>query len=311
MFVVHYHMWLESSFGLLDQVALLFHYIGFNAVNCAIFFLPLTLPLLMYRHRSRRALWLLAGIAVLLGFRTGWLAWNGYLVPYSARNFSDILPGPLFIDFGIGPPNLLDTWDGHMPYPFTMPYVVRLVLTFGAALLAILLIWALATARGAGMLKLAILSAAFGTLMLAASGLYFDRYSLDSAGAIVIALPLVIPWHRPAARALAIGALVAMAFFSTLAVQEHFTWNRVRWTAYRELRSKGIAVNQIDGGAEASGLYELRDASLSEVRRPHPPRSYAITFRPLDGFQVVSRYPFTSFLGMRHGAIYVLERLKV
>jgi hypothetical protein len=189
-----------------------------------------------------------------------------------------------------------------------MPHAARLVLTFGAGLLAILLIWALATARGAGVLKLAVLSAAFGTLMLAASGLYFDRYSLDSAWAIVVALPLVIPWHRPAARALAIGALVAMAFFSTLAVQEHFTWNRARWTAYRELRSKGIAGDQIDGGAEASGLYELRDASISEVRRPHPPRPYAITFRPLDGFQVVARYPFTSFLGMRHGAIYVLER---
>jgi hypothetical protein len=308
MFVVHYHMWLESSFRLPDLLSVFWHYIGFNAINCAVFFLPLTLPLVVLRHRSRGALVLLTAIVLLLGFRTAWLAWNGYLVPYSAVNFSDILPGPLFIDFGVGPPNLIGTWDGHAPYLFTMPHEARLLLTFGAAVLAALLVWALTLARGSETLKLAVLSVVFGTAMLFASGLYFDRYTLDSAWAVVVALPFLIPWDKRAARVLAIGALAAMAFFSTLAVREHFTWNRVRWTAYRDLQAKGIAASQIEGGPEAAGFYELRNASLSVVRRGHPPRPYAISFRPLDGYRVIARHDFTSFLGMRHGAIYVLQR---
>ena len=55
MFLVHYQMWLESTFRLPEQVAVLSHYLDFNAVNAAIFFLPLTLPLLAIARRSRGA----------------------------------------------------------------------------------------------------------------------------------------------------------------------------------------------------------------------------------------------------------------
>src|SRR5207253_443345 len=122
MFLVHYQMWLESSFRLPEQVAVLFHYIVFNAVNCGLFFLPLTVPLIVLllngappsRRLDRRRpaaegvakaprtpalLWLLAVIAALIAWRTFYLASNGYFVPYSALSlFSDILPGPVFVD---------------------------------------------------------------------------------------------------------------------------------------------------------------------------------------------------------------------
>jgi hypothetical protein len=308
MFRVHYQMWLESSFRLPEQVSVLYHYIVFNAVNCVLFFLPLTVPLVMIRSRSwpRRAL--LAIITVLVAYRTVYLAWNGYYVPYSARNvFSDILPGPVFIDFGVGPTTLFDTWHGY-PYPFVMPFAARVLLTIVAAVLASLLIWALALARGTEVLKLAIASIVFGTLILFASGLYFDRYALDSAWAVVIALPLIVPWEKRLARALAVSALVALALFSTLAVREYFAWNRARWAAYHDLRAKGVAIEEIEGGAEVEGLYELRDAPLSKARRGHPPRRYVIAFNQLPGYRVIARYPFSGFFGMRKSDVLVLAK---
>jgi hypothetical protein len=308
MFKVHYQVWLESSFRLPEQISLLFHYIVFNAVNAGLFFLPLTLPLVAIRNRSRAALALLGGIAVLIAWRVAWLAWNGYFVPYVARNlFSDILPGPIFFDFGVGPLTLYDVWRGA-PYPFTMPHIARIVLTIAAATLATLLVWTLAAVRGKNVIaRLAIASAVFGTLMLFASGLYYDRYALDSAWALAIALPLIVPWEKPLARGLGIAALVVLAFFSTFAVGEYFNWNRARWTAYRDLRAKGIAVTQIEGGAEADGLFELRDVTLAQARRGHAPRPYVIAFNVLPGYRVIARYPFSAFLGLRRAEILVLS----
>jgi hypothetical protein len=308
IFRVHYHMWLESTFRLPQQISVLYHYLAFNAVNCGIFFLPLTLPLVALRSHSRRAVGVLCVLAALVGFRTAYLAWHDLLVPYTANNFSDILPGPVFIDFGVGPANLTDTWLGQLPYPFVMSHGERVLLTVSAAILATLLAWALTLARRNETLMLAVASIGFGTLILFASGLYFDRYSLDSAWAVAIALPLIVPWQNRLACALAIVALVVMAFFSTLAVQEHFVWNRARWSAYHDLRAKGLTAAQIDGGPEASGLYELRDATLSSSRRGHPPKPYLITFHRLPGYRVIATYPFTGFLGVRRGEVVVLAK---
>src|SRR5207244_9276188 len=133
MFKVHYQVWLESSFRLPEQISMLFDYIAFNAVNSGMFFLPLTLPLVAIRNRSRAALALLGGMAALIAGRTAYLAWNGYFIPYSAANlFSDILLGPVFFDFGIGPQTMFDTFRGW-PYPFAMPHASRVVLKIGRA----------------------------------------------------------------------------------------------------------------------------------------------------------------------------------
>src|SRR5262249_13104319 len=162
--------------------------------------------------------------------------------------------------------------------PFTLGTLGRALLTAASAALAILLIAALLRAPQNVVARLAALTAAIGTLALFASGFYYDRYSLDSAWAVVIALPLVVPWQKRAARVGAIAALVVIALFSTLSVQEYFRWQRARWKAFDDLRARGVAAAQIDGGAEAFGLYELADAPLATARRGHPPRPYAITF---------------------------------
>ncbi len=312
MLTAHYHVWLESTFRLPDQVTTLFRYVAFNAQNCAVFFLPLTLPLLApLRGIRRREAMVLTGIAVVLALRALELGLGGYFMPYhSTHLYSEIQPGNLFINFGVGTPMLFDTAALNLPYPFTIPVGATVALTAFSVVVAALLVWVLLPAgpRPIGF-QLPALSAEIFTLALFASGYYYDRYSLDSGWMLVLALPLVVPWERRVARTLAAVALVAMAFFSTFAVQEHFRWQRGRWTAWRDLRAQGVDLTEIDAGPEAMMLYEFGEQPVGAARRTHPMRRYEITFHPLDGYRVVKSYPFTSFLGMRHGQIYVLERI--
>jgi 4-amino-4-deoxy-L-arabinose transferase-like glycosyltransferase len=314
MFATHYHMWLESSFRLPEQVAVLQHYVLFNAQNVALFFLPLTLPLLAAIGRLRRRDAILLGvIALIVVWRLSDLALAGYLLPYTTDHiYSDILPGNLFINFGLGVPMLYDTFSLHLPYPFTIGTAARATLTALSGVATIAMLWTLLRARGGLVLQLALAGAAAGTLALFGSGYYYDRYSLDSAWVVVLALPLLTPplneRRRRFARLLACVALACVAAFALLSVQEYFCWQRARWQVWDAFRAQGIAVEQIDGGAEAFGFYELAHAPLAVARRGHPARPYAIAFRPLDGYRVVMRVPFRSFLGMRVGELVGLAR---
>lgn len=306
MFAIHYQMWGESSFRLPEQIALMYHYAAFNAVNCALFFLPLTLPLVA-AVRPVRGKILLGVIAALLLFRTIDLARDGYLIPYMSREqHSDLLPGALVFDFGLGTPMLFDTFNLGHDYPFTMPHAARVTLTCGVALLAIALVWSLARTRSAQPAhRLALAWAVCGTCVLFASGYYYDRYSLDSAWTVAVALPFVLPWDRRAVRVLAAVALLIAATLSTIGVQENFAWNRARWRAFDDLRRQGIDERQIDAGAEAFALFELRNATRREARQPHSARKYAIAFTPLDGYRVLATYPWGV---VRKGTIYALEK---
>ena len=319
MFALHYQMWGETTFRLPEQIAVIVHYTIFNAINCSIFFLPLVLPLVVSaRVPSSRARAIgVAAIAALVVWRVADLATSGFLVPYTSRaQFSDILPGAVFFDLGIGTPNLFDTFNLGYSYPFAMPHALRLGLTTIAAIGAIVLLCRLGgvvieEAAGEKLdrpLLLAVAWAAAGTAALFASGYYYDRYSLDSAWTVAIAAALLVPWTQRASRGVAIVAVAGLLLFSTLAVQEYFRWNRARWTAFDSLRHAGTAVTEIDGGAEAQAYYELANASRKEAHRPHLPRRYAITFHPLPRFHIVRTYPFRGFLGAHRGSIYLLQR---
>jgi 4-amino-4-deoxy-L-arabinose transferase-like glycosyltransferase len=185
MFAVHFHMWSESSFRLPEQIAVFTHYTLFNAQNSAVFFLPLTLPLLFaWRRLSRRETIGLVLLAVIVLWRVGDLAVNGYLFPYSTHTmYSDILPGNLVMDGGVGPPMLFDTFTLGYDYPFHIPRSARVALTIVSAILAISLLARLrppprapvpepvpAEVQSSLLLRLALALAAAGTLALFASG---------------------------------------------------------------------------------------------------------------------------------------------
>jgi len=312
MFAIHYHMLGESSFRLPEQIALVYHYVIFNALNCGIFFLPLTLPL-MTRKASQRSAMLLAAIAAVILIRVVTLGSAGYWMPYSSSHqYSDILPGPIVFDFGIGPPNLTDVFSKGYSYPFALLKEATIVLTLGAACLGALLIWALIVTKKAELaIQLAIASALIGTAALCLSGYYYDRYSLDSAWALVIALPLAIPWERVGARIAATIALLAIGFFSVMGVQEYFAWNRARWSLWSDLRAHGVAIDRIDGGTEAWSFYELANADRKKAARGHPPREFMISFHPLPGYRVIDTRTFEGFLGLRRGTVFLLSKLAI
>jgi len=306
-FAVHFRMWTEATFRLPEQIAVLDHYATFNAQNCALFFLPIVAPLaVVFARNARRPDFAIAGAltGVLLS-RVQSLLSGGLALPYFASPYCcDVFAGNIFADFGLGPLALAGS------YPFRLPYAARLVITYASVLLAAALIWAvLRRAARTNTSLLALGSALFGSLALFGSGLYVDRYSLDSAWPLVIALPLMLPWQSRAARGMSIVALAIIAIFSTLAVQEYFSWNRARWTAINDLRARGVAITSINAGAEPFYLYELSKGD-QRMRRIHQfgvgERPYTVAYEPLAGKRVIARYPYQGWFGLHRGEVYVL-----
>jgi hypothetical protein len=298
-------MWTEPTFRLPEQIAVLDHYATFNAQNCALFFLPLVAPLALLR-RSRGDWAILAIIGLIVFIRVQSLIAIGLPMPYFVSPYCcDIFAGNIFVDFGLGPLTL----DGA--YPFRLPYAGRLALTYVSVILAAILIWVvLRRASRTNASLLALGTALFGSLALLGSGLYVDRYSLDAAWPLVIALPLMLPWQSRAVRGVSVAALIIVAVFSIFSVQEYFSWNRARWAAINDLRAHGVPITSINAGAEPFYLYELSHGD-QRMRRIHQfgvgERPYTIAFEPLAGKRVIARYPYRGWLGLHKGEVFVLS----
>ena len=305
-FASHYKVWHEASFRLPDMITLAYHYVVFNIQNAGLFFLPLVAPLILLRRK-----WQEIAVAIVLLIRVQHLVNLGIAMPYFAfASQEDILQGNLFTNFGLGPPTLIDVWSLKNPYPFHLTHAGELVVTYLSVICGALLVAHLFR-RGNLLFGLSIALAATGTAALIGSGFYSDRYSLDSAWSIAIALALIVPWDNRWARVLVAIALASVAVFSTLSVQEYFAWNRARWTAFDSLRARGAAVTQIDGGSEPTNWYEVSKMNRDEARKRtmfRPARPYTLTFGPLPGYTVIARFPYEGWLGWHRGAIHALKK---
>ncbi|HYS53956.1 MAG TPA: glycosyltransferase family 39 protein [Thermoanaerobaculia bacterium] len=340
-FAVHYRMWGESSFRLPQFLEVAYHWFVFNAQNSALFFLPLVAPLAFMR-RTRARLVILAAVALLIFARVQALIGVGHPMPYFANPFCcDIFAGNILVNFGLGSQTLAGTFPFVLPYAARLVLTYASVVL--AALLVCPspgpaprdhplpaargegppADHPLAAARGEGppaehplpacgerdgvrgvATQLSIGTALAGTVALLGSGLYVDRYALDSAWSLVIFLALVIPWER--AKIVAMTSLMIVAIFSTFFVAEYHAWNRARWRAFEDLRARRIPLEQIDGGAEVWSYYEManKDQRWRRIRQfGLGPRRFVIAFEPLKGYRVIARYPF----GIRGGLIYVNE----
>ncbi len=310
----HFKMWTEATFRTPEQIEVIADYTTWNAQNVALFFLPLSLILLFARRHWSRGETLLAGvIAIPIFIRVNDAVSRGLPMPYFTLTGNFML-GNILTNWGLGPPTLSEVWSRQYDYPFTTSMAWRLALTWGSALLAALLVATIVISVARRPTTFALLAAAFavvGTAGLCASGIYVDRYAWDAAWSVGLLLPLFVPWERRAARAVAIAALVAVAIFDVGSMQEYFSWNRARWTGYRELLARGVPPVAIDGGSEPFNLYEV--AGVTQKRRrqlifAHPPQTYVISFHALPGMRVEREIPFEGWFGRHHGVVYVLRR---
>jgi hypothetical protein len=306
-------MWHEASFRIPQQIALADRYLLFHTQAAGLFFLPLVAAALFAVHRRRDLAFIAVPALLLLPSLAGLLK-RGHPMPYFASPWCcDIFPGNVLNDFTLGQPTLPDVWSRGLPYPWHLAHAARLALTFGAlgaaAVAIFVVIRALLDGRVAPRLAALAAMAMFAGLL--GSGIYVDRYSLDAGWMLAVAAAFVVTWERRAARATVAALLVVVALFDVLALQEYFAWQRARWAAYRELRAAGVAVTAIDGGVEASNLYEMRFMNQHQrlLWLREPPRPYLLAFRPLPGYGIVARHPFDGWLGWHRGAVYTLRRL--
>jgi hypothetical protein len=233
----------------------------------------------------------------------------------------DITLGNIFTNFGLGPPTLPGGFgDGPLAYPFRLGYGASVLLTMGAGLLAV--IFCVAAIRPlcdafrepkhhVGLLLAGCYVCAH-TAGLCVSAAYFDRYSLSSAWPVVI-IAALLATARPL-RLPAIAVLLAVVVFSVLSVNEFYSWQRARWTAFFDLRREGIAVADIQAGTETRDLYGglAYNFDIHVHRRAvygvDAKGRYLLAFAVPPGARVMARYPFRGWLGFHQGTIYVLDQ---
>jgi hypothetical protein len=308
---MHYEAWRGGAEKLLQGASFAGQRLSENAQYSALFFLPLLLPLFAWLGRSRRRwlLWMvsIAAVAPLASSRVT----LGEPMPY--RTF-----GNVFVNLGLGPLTLRDTWVFAYRLPSHLDWWPRLILTFaavvcGALLLAILVATVATAFRSADAVKpVAAMAAVHGlasTVVLAASPFYFDRYSLDSLWSVAVVAALTLAW--PAWRTLVSAAGVALfAFFSIVFTAEYLSWNRARWDAFRWLTDRGVSLRQLDGGYEIN-QYLIGGfdgvAGIGKFQFSVIDDAWIITFNEVRGYRTIREVPYKRML-RRDATIFAQER---
>ena len=266
-------------------------------------------------------MWLGAALAVLAMFlwRAIELTRLGKVIPYWADPWCcDIFNGNVLINFGLGPPTLPDVWTEGYAYPFSIGLAPRLLVMFVSAVLGALLVVRVARSlveaarakeidAGRILILLCAVRIFTASALLIGSGVYFDRYGLDALWPLVLLLPLIVAWTRAKMVVAAVSASILL-LFSALATQEYLRWNRLRWEGARALLASGVTIEQIDGGTEVTMMHRAA-VDKPRLKRYLERGRYLITFHALPGHRVVQRRPFSSFLGLRKGEVFVLERV--
>jgi len=317
-FKLHYQFWGQETFRLPEMAAFIYSDFFFNIQHSALFFLPLSLGVALAwpRAATRETKALLGALMVVIGARAALLIARHNMIPYYNYPLCcDITFGNIFMNFGLGPPTIPDIWHHLHLYPWQLAEGTRFALMVLSVIVAAVAMTIVIAKRPPGNLlfQLAGVSAIVGTATLIVSYQYIDRYALDTAWPVLFVLALTLRWDLTRVRVAATTTLVVFAVFCTLATQEYFSWNRARWAAWWELRNRGIAIKQIDGGAEPYLYYEMSQAkTLSERRRMAfggGKRPYMLAFAPLPGFRVIAHHSFEGWLGLHRGEIVTLERM--
>ncbi|MBI2212173.1 MAG: glycosyltransferase family 39 protein [Acidobacteria bacterium] len=319
----HFVVWKVPLTELPGQILrVVAYYTFFNFQNAGLFLLPVAIlaGVWLARDRVGRTVALLAIVLMLAG--AGHMVLRDCPMPYwSDVPTLEVHPGNVLVNLGLGPLTLRDTWTLDLEPPFPMPRAGRLFLTSVAAILGGLLMatlwrgWFSATNRPQReglIVDIAVTHCVLATSTLFVSGIYFDRYTVDSLWTLAVLVPVLSGRVAFPERAVAVSGALLVAMFSALATQEYIRWNAARWEAYGRLRTDGISLARIDGGYEINqflvggfdGPILLKRSGFSVVDP-----EYILTFGRVPGYVVVAEERFESFLGLRHGAVLTLHRV--
>ncbi len=220
----------------------------------------------------------------------------------------------IWIDFGIGPSSLADGYGSFKQTPPpNLPTILRAGITFVGVLSACLLFvvtllrlkrWVV-NKSNPGFLSV---MGSVGILVYLAPFLVFglyDRYLLPLIPLLILVLPLrsSLSFTSGKMKLLTAVFISGMGWFSVCATHDYLSWNRVRWSVIEELRSKGVAAHQIDGGAEyvCQTLFDPKKQKWWEDLSP----KYVLSFQPTFG-EVLGEFNYDRWLP-GEGKIYLLK----
>ncbi len=219
-------------------------------------------------------------------------------------------------DFGSGPPRLKDVValnDGHVPAD--APTWFWVVITVICVLLGGLLVQELfkSAERIVAVSRKPSSEDAFFVFAVAFSVLYvvviilagfFDRFMIQLLPFILIIFAVTF---RDSSRttfsrlriSAAVAACLVLLAFSVASTHDYHSWNDARWEALDRLARMGITPDEIDGGIEYNGVhffdreFEHKDGKSWWWVRDD---LYAVTFRPLEGYEVIDEVKFATWL---------------
>lgn len=281
------------------------HYGFFNFQNTALFFLPLAILALSLRP-SRRVV---AIVALWFGATSLHMLAIGRPIPYPMR-------GNVFVNFTLGPPTLRDTFVFRMPYPFHVGTSSLVILMVATTLLAVTVASVVFSAvRNAALPlpgRIAAIYCICGTLIAMFMRLYFDRYSIDTMWPFAILVPLAIAQRPPGRflRPLATAALAICVFASIAGTSEYLSWNRARWTAFRWLQSRGVTLEQMDGGYEINAILAIRTGQKDLGKEGFAVRDdrFILAFNEVPGYRTLATFPYRRLMGP-DGVVRAMERV--
>ncbi len=288
-------------------------------VYLGLFLFPLLVPAFLSRWKSHPSVPRAIGLAVLtftiymLGRTFGWMGG----MPLSLHI------GDIMTPFGMGPMTLSDVvvmkLFSFTPLPQAFWSSVTLVSVTGAGLLVLEVgsaaVVCLRRCRGscnpARPLQAMMLTGALASLVpitVLFYFAYFDRYFLALipflVGSVVLAGRPLITRTR---MVVIVIVLLLGAVFSVCATHDYLAWNRMRWAALNHLTiDKRIPASKIDGGYEFNGLYNY-ESRMEQGMWHEIVEDYAVTFAPIDGYEIVEQRFSRRWMPYGPQCIYVLK----
>jgi hypothetical protein len=300
--------------------------LGTIAIEVGLFAAPLAAAWLLQSRSGRTGRRLMVIAAATLA--TLLLAWRGRLVPYFSNIALDV--GCSAPRHAVGPLTIHDGCLTAEPGLGLIHFAPRVALTWiGLAALGCVLVSAYETWRWAVGPQVAARAAAPRrssiALVLATSVTYcvvvssidvFDRYLLFLVPFALALLATAVRAQpaKPPVLAQVVGGALALGslLWSVGATQEYLDWNRARWRAIDYLaRDLGAESEQIDAGYEYGGWLNF-DARFRHDRSGTSwwavDDRYAVAFEPIEGYEVLRRFPYRGWFGLVEDDIVALGR---